>query len=158
MSAQPSQFATLFDKPDRGIMRKLSPRDFERFVAYVLRRAGFDVKEVGRNFLRGLDLELRLPGKQQIFGGVECKRYTEDRPVRVPAVRGVRGAAAVKRRGAKPFVITTSDFVPDAHKEAHADKSKIVHLMNGAQLLRFITYVKGSRHGFASKVDSHSDF
>jgi restriction endonuclease Mrr len=141
MSAQPNhRFAELFDKPTIEAIRAHSPRDFERFVAYVLRRAGFDVREVGPHFLHGLDLELRLPGKQQIFGGVECKRFASERLVRVPVVRGVRGAAAVSRAGAKPFVITTSDFVGDSHKEAHATP-KTVHLISGQQLVRYITNI-----------------
>lgn len=145
MSAEPTRFAELFRNPSVEAMHALSPGEFEHFVAYVLRRAGFMVKEVGPHFLRGLDLEMRLPGKTLIFGGVECKRYAPGQLVNVPIVRGVKGAPAVDRRIAKPFVITTSDFNEAAHRMAKAG-SKRAYLINGAQLVRYITYIQGSRH------------
>jgi hypothetical protein len=145
MSAEPSRFADLFRNPSIDAMYALSPKDFEHFIAYVLRRAGYMVKEVGPHFLRGLDLEMRLPGKSTIFGGVECKRFAPNQLVTAPIVRGVRGAPAVDRRNAKPFVITTSDFNEAAHKMAQVG-NKPVYLINGAQLVRYITYIQGSRH------------
>jgi chromosome partitioning protein len=126
-------------------MYALSPKDFERFIAYVLRRAGFTVNEVGLRFLRGLDLEVRLPGKTAIFGGVECKRFAPGQLVTAPIVRGVKGAPAIERRNAKPFVITTSNFNEAAYKMAQAGR-KQAYLISGEQLIRYITYVQGSRH------------
>jgi restriction endonuclease len=108
MSAQSDKFAPLFDKPTIEAMHALSSRDFERFVAYVLRRGGYVVNEVGLHFLRGVDLEMRLPNKQRIFGGVECKKFAPRNPVRARVVMGLLGAPAIGR-GAKPFVVTTSD-------------------------------------------------
>jgi chromosome partitioning protein len=145
MSDELEKFTSLFMSPSVDGIYTLSPKEFERFVAYVLRRAGYSVREVGPHFLRGLDLEIRLPGKSQIFGGVECKRFAPGQLVTAPIVRGVKGAPAVDRRNAKPFVITTSDFNDAAHKMALAG-SKRAHLMNGSQLVRYITYIRGSRH------------
>jgi restriction endonuclease Mrr len=136
-------------------MHRLSPREFEHFVAYVLRRAGYEVKEVGPHWLRGLDLEMRLPGKTRIFGGVECKRFQKDQLVSAPIVRGVRGAPAVGRPGAKPFVITTSDFNEAAHQMAVAD-SRRTYLVNGAQLVRYINYIRGSRRDDEDTITSLS--
>jgi chromosome partitioning protein len=145
MSAEPARFADLFRTPSIDAMNALSPKDFERFIAYVLRRAGYAVKEVGPHFLRGVDLEIRLPGKTTIIGGVECKRFTSGQLVTAPIVRGVKGAPAVDRRNAKPFVMTTSDFNEAAHKMAYAG-SKRAYLINGEQLIRYITYIQGSRY------------
>jgi hypothetical protein len=75
MAAEPERFAALFNHPTIEEMHALTPRDFEQFVAYVLRRAGYDAKEVGPHWLRGVDLEMRRPGTSRIVGGVECKRY-----------------------------------------------------------------------------------
>jgi chromosome partitioning protein len=144
MPAEPERFAALFNKPTVEEMHRLSPRDFERFVAYVLRRAGYDVKEVGPHWLRGVDLEMRRPGLSRIVGGVECKRYDQGRHVNAPIVRGTRGAPAVGRAGAKPYVVTTSDFNDEAHQMAEG-APKRVYLMNGHQLVRYITYIRGSR-------------
>jgi len=145
MSAEPARFADLFRNPSIDAMYALSPKDFEHFIAYVLQRAGYTVKEVGPHFLRGLDLEMRLPGKSTIFGGVECKRFASNQLVTAPIVRGVRGAPAVDRRNAKPFVITTSDFNEAARKMAQTG-NKRAYLINGTQLIRYITYIQGSRH------------
>ena len=145
MSAEPTRFAELFRTPSVEALHALSPSEFEHFVAYVLRRAGFIVREVGPHFLRGLDLEMRLPGKTTVFGGVECKRFASGQLVSAPVVRGVKGAPAVDRRNAKPFVITTSGFNEAARRMAEAG-SKRAYLINGAQLIRYITYIQGSRH------------
>ena len=91
--AEPKHFVDLFDHVTIEKIHSLTPREFERFVAYVLRRAGYVVKEVGPHFLRGVDLEMLLPGKSRVFGGVECKRYADRRLVPASVVRGVRGSA-----------------------------------------------------------------
>ena len=145
VAAQPDQFANLFDRPAVEAMYGLSSRDFERFVAYVLRRAGYDVKEVGPHFVYGVDLELRIPGKTRIVGGVECKRFAPDQLVSAAIVQHVKGANSVSKPGAKPFVITTSDFKGTAHNMAE-NGNKRAYLVNSAQLIRFIRYIKGSRY------------
>lgn len=145
MAAEPVRFAGLFNKPSVKAMHTLSPREFERFVAYVLRRAGYDVREVGPHWLRGVDLEIRRPGSSRIVGGVECKRYQPEDLVTTNVVSHLLGAASVSGREAKPYVITTSDFHPNAHKKAEAG-AKRACLMNGAQLVRYITYIRGSRY------------
>ena len=145
MAAEPEKFAALFNKPTVEAMHALTPREFEHFVAYVLRRAGYKVEEVGPHFLRGVDLEVRSPGSNRIVAGIESKRYAPDQLVTAPVVRGVRGAPAVDRAGAKPFVITTSDFNDPAHQMAVAGTKRVI-LMNGAQLVRYINYVRNSRN------------
>jgi chromosome partitioning protein len=145
MAAEPKHFIDLFNKPSVEAMHALSPRDFERFVAYVLRRAGYEVKEVGPHWLRGVDLEMRRPGSARIVGGVECKRFQSDTLVDAGVVAHLLGAASVSGQGAKPYVFTTSDFHPNAHKKAEAGAKK-AHLMNGTQLVRYITYIRGSRY------------
>jgi chromosome partitioning protein len=144
MPAEPTRFTELFNYPSIEGMYALSPREFEHFVAYVLRRAGYDAKEVGPHWLRGVDLEMRRPGYSRIVGGVECKRYQPGDLVPAGVVARLLGAAAVSRPGAKPYVITTSDFHENAHKVANAG-AKRAHLMNGSQLVRYITYIRGSR-------------
>lgn len=145
MSDELEKFAALFMSPSVESIYTLSPKEFERFVAYVIRRAGYSVREVGPHFLRGLDLEIRLPGRSEIFGGVECKRFASGQMVTAPIVRGVKGAPAVDRRRAKPFVVTTSDF-NDAARQMAVAGSRRAYLMNGSQLVRYITYIRGSRH------------
>jgi AAA domain/Restriction endonuclease len=144
MPAEPERFAALFEKPSLEAMHTLSPREFERFVAYVLRRAGYIVTEVGPHFLHGVDLEVRRPGTPEIFAGIECKRFAPERLVPAAVVRGVRGAPAVDNADTRPIVITTSDFHKEAHQMAAAGQ-RPVYLINGTQFVRYIRYVRGSR-------------
>lgn len=145
MAAEPKHFADLFDHPSVEAMYALSPKEFERFVAYVLRRAGYEVKEVGPHFLHGVDLEMRLPGRARMVGGVECKKFAPTNLVKANVVMGVMGAPAVGRSRAKPYVITTSGFNVAAYQMAEAGATQ-AYLINGQQLIRYIGYIKYSRH------------
>lgn len=145
--ATEAQFAKLFNKPSvEEVYNTLTPKEFEHFVAYVLRRAGYDAKVVGPHWLRGVDVEMRQPGYSRIVGGMECKQYQPGDLVQAGVVTHLLGAAAVSKPEAKPYVFTTSDFHPNAHKKAEAG-AKRAYLMNGSQLVRYITYIRGSRHG-----------
>src|SRR5690242_14006489 len=137
MAAEPAKFADLFNHPTVEAMHALSSgKEFEHLVAYILRRAGYEVKEVGPHWLRGVDLEMRRPGTTRLLGGVECKRYQTEDLVPSGVVSHLLGAAAVSRPWTKPYVFTTSDFHPNAHKVAEAG-AKRAHLMNGSQLVRY---------------------
>ncbi len=155
MPAEPAKFAALFNKPTVEEMHALSPGDFEHFVAYALRRAGYEVKEVGPHWLRGVDLEMRVPGMTGIFGGVECKKYAPGNLVKANVVKGVLGAAAVSESSTKPFVITTSDFNSAAYQVAEAGVKR-AYLVNGAQLVRFIIYVQRSLYDGTDAITSLS--
>lgn len=145
MPDEPERFTTLFNKPTIEAMCALSQRDFERFVAYVLRRAGYEVKEVGARFLRGIDLEVSSHATGRVVAGVECKRCAPGQLVAAPVVKSAAGSSVAQQPGAKAFVITTSDFNAAAYQAALADVKR-AYLMNGTQLIRFIDYVRNSRH------------
>jgi hypothetical protein len=145
MPAEPEHFVDLFDHATIEKMHSLSPREFERFVAYVLRRAGYVVKEVGPHFVKGVDLEIRLPGTSRIYGGIECKKYAPKNLVPAPVVNKVRGAPVLGSPSAKPVVVTTGDLTDAAYQSATAKGAKPVSLVNGERLIRYIRYIQGSR-------------
>jgi hypothetical protein len=156
MPVEPEKFAALFNNPSVEEIYKLSsPRDFEHFVAYVLRRAGYVVKEVGPHFVYGVDLEVRLPGKTRVFGGVECKKFVPGNLVNASVVTHLLGASVVSKPGVKPFVITTSDFNSAARQIADAG-AKHAYLMNGPQLVRYITYIQRSVYDDDNTITSVS--
>lgn len=143
MVADQAQFAALFNNPTVDSMYALANREFERFVAYVLRRAGYEVKELGPFTRHGVDLEIRMPGSRRVVGGVECKKYKHTRRVTATDVKGARGSVTVNHPGVKPYVITTSDFTEDAHVAAETG-TKHAYLLNGTQFERYIHYIQGS--------------
>jgi hypothetical protein len=61
-------------------MLDLTPKQFEHFVAYVFRRAGYGVNDVSYRFLLGVDLELCRSANvnSKVIGGVEVKRFAPD--------------------------------------------------------------------------------
>jgi restriction endonuclease Mrr len=138
MAAEPKHFVDLFEHATIEKMHSLTPKEFEHFVAYVLRRAGYVVKEVGPHFIKGVDLEFRLPGTSRVYGGVECKKYAPKNPVPAPVVNKVRGAPVLGSPSAKPVVVTTGDFTDAAYQSATAKGAKPVSLVNGERLLRYI--------------------
>lgn len=153
MSTSPdnvSPFLALFRKPTISEMHTLRPKEFEQFVAFVFRRAGYGVTDVSTQVLLGVDLELNLTlvrGTQPL-GGVEVKRYAVDHLVDKAAAQLLLGAPLVHQPGGVGFLITTSDFTQSAYD--FAKQSPALHLLNGKRFVRFINYVRGS-------VDDHPD-
>lgn len=136
-------FEQLYRTPDIPEMRKLTPANFERFVAHVLSHAGYRVRHTGPFFTRGVDLELHpnQDGNRRKLGGVECKRYNRKQPVGREPVQTLAGAAAT-RGGLPGYLITTSTFTEPAKEEARTRPN--IHLVDGEHFVRYIDYVRGS--------------
>lgn len=138
-----SPFEQLYRKPDLLAMRKLSPANFERFVAHVLSHAGYHVKHTGPFFRRGVDLELLPNGEvsRKRLGGVECKRYNGNQLVGRDPVQTLAGAAALKTN-LPGYLITTSGFTEPAQEEARQHPN--ISLLDGERFRRYVDYVRGS--------------
>ena len=137
-----SQFEALLRNPSASEMLQLDPRTFERFVAFVLHKAGYLTADVALKFIRGVDLEIFHPATtHKKLGGIEIKRYTPGNLITSATIQQLIGAPAV--RGNIPaYLITTSDFNGPAVKMANTNKK--VRLINGEQWVRYIEYIKGS--------------
>jgi chromosome partitioning protein len=125
-------------------MRALTPREFEHFVAYTFRRAGYGVADVSTTVLKGVDLELYLTllRDSHPLGGVEIKRYAANKLVDKPAVQLLLGSPVVHQPGGVGFLITTSDFTPLAYD--FATQNTQLNLLNGPRFVRYINYLRGS--------------
>ncbi len=142
--AEPQRFKDLFENPTVSGMYELSPREFEKFVAYVFRRSGYDVNEVGLKFTRGVDLEIFAGNSRARSGGVEVKRFEQDKAVSAQIVQKLMGAPVVRRGRASGYLVTTSSFNKAAYDMAlHGVRT---YLLNGEQFCRYIRYVRGSRY------------
>lgn len=143
--AEPQRFKDLFARPSIESMHALSPADFEKFVAYVFRRAGYGVTDVALKFTKGVDLELHADHtRRKRLGGVEVKRLDPGTLVAARTVQKLMGAPTVRGGKASAYLVTTSDFNNAAYEMANHGRQ--VYLMNGEQLCRYIRYVRGSRY------------
>ena len=125
-------------------MYALTPKDFEKFAAYVFRRAGYTVNEVGLRFTKGVDLELFTGDSSRRSGGVEVKRFEPDTAVTAQVVQKLMGAPTVRRGRASAYLVTTSSFNKAAYEMAR--QGSRTYLLDGEQFCRYIRYVHGSRY------------
>lgn len=99
-------------------IRRLTPRDFERFLARIFEGFGYDVHITARTRDGGADLLCMtyshgIPMKLAI----EAKRYHPSRPISVDLVRSFVGANQ-RFRANKLIYVTTSRYTRDALKYA----------------------------------------
>lgn len=143
-------FEAIFARPTMRAMLELTPHQFERFVAHVFRHAGYGVNDMSFKFVWGVDLELRqtTPTGERGIGGIEVKRYAPEHKVDKATVQQLVGARLLRNRRMIGYLVTTSDFTPDACQLASTYKH--IHLLDGAQFVRYINYLRGS-------IDTHPD-
>lgn len=135
-------FASIFEKPSIArMLTELGDLEFERFVGYVFQQAGYGIEHMGTQFGQGLDLRLSLgsPATGTRYGGVSVKHLSGDGMVTGPQVMLLRGAL----QGLRGHVVTTTKLNGPALAEAA--KPLRIWPVDGAHLLRYIDYVRGSR-------------
>lgn len=97
-----------------NIIYSIKSREFEELIAFVFKKAGFEVqltkqtRDGGRDII-ALKYDLGIPLKYII----ECKRWANDRPVSVDIVRSLYGVQ-MQEGANKSVVATTSYFSPEA--------------------------------------------
>jgi len=109
----------------------LSPADFERFVAGLFRKKGYQVKLRGRKGDHGVDLELVQSGGRRAI--VQCKRYRHT--VGPDIVRELFGTM-IHERVHHAFLVTTADISQAAREWANF---KPMTLIDGPALVNIVT-------------------
>lgn len=109
----------------------LSPADFERYVAGLFRKKGYQVKLRGQKGDRGVDLELFQPGGRKAI--VQCKRYRHR--VGPDIVRELFGTM-IHERVHHAFLVTTADISQAAREWA---TFKPMTLIDGTTLVKIAT-------------------
>jgi chromosome partitioning protein len=140
-------FDALYLEPSLEQMRELDPKVFEQFVAPVFTCAGYGVRVVADIPFPegpGVDLDLYDPVSGQLCAHAGVRRYAAERPIRFQQVAAFVGMLDMNHPAVPGFLITTSRFTPDGHQGA-AQAKHAVHLIDGEQFRRYITYVGGSR-------------
>src|SRR5947209_6275649 len=102
--ADQAHFAALFDKPSPEGLRALADAEFQRFVAFVFGRAGYDTKSRTLGFVSEIDLDVFAPGDRQKQAGVVAIRTDSlDRPISDNTVRRVQRSTAVRKNGSSAY-------------------------------------------------------
>jgi chromosome partitioning protein len=142
-----SRFERLFARPSITEMLELSWQDFQDFVAYVFAWAGYTVEHVAdQHFPLGPGVDLNLysgPMKGKPAARIEVRRYDPSNRLGFSDVATFLGVLDLAQ-GVPGYLVTTSDFGDAAYQAARQANGR-VRLINGRRLLRYITYVGGSR-------------
>lgn len=111
----------------REMLYEMDPTAFERFVAAIFQRRGYEVAHRGGSGDAGVDLELSDPvGRRAI---VQCKRYRYNIGPKV--VRELFGTM-LHERAAHAFLVTSADISASARDWA---EGKPMTLIDGAALV-----------------------
>ncbi|HEX6799756.1 MAG TPA: AAA family ATPase [Ktedonobacterales bacterium] len=147
-------YAGLFAEPsiDRMLAPHLTPHQFEHFVKYVFEQAGYFVEDAAGQYGQGIDLRLFTgPLDERVLrAGVSVKQFTPPGQVNGQQMMNFHGAL----RGMRGYAVTTSTFNGPALAEA--EQSPRIWPIDGAHLLRYINYVRGS-HSADTAEEGESD-
>ena len=110
----PTSFRSSYARPRRryddeslGDIRDLSPDQFEKFVAGLFRKRGYEANVVGRDGDHGIDIVVTNPqGEREL---VQCKRW-ERKWIGEPVVRDFYGAFMHDGQAVRGYIVTTSVF------------------------------------------------
>ena len=98
--------------PRENLMR-LSPREFEEFIAEIWNRLGYDVELTARTRDGGRDVVAVRKTESEVRYIIECKRYGEPHKIGVGILRALYGVKT-HERATKAFLATTSYFTRGA--------------------------------------------
>ena len=114
-------------KKDPSAMRGMHPRDFEKLIAELLDRAGYETELTPATNDGGVDIyAARRDGLGRFLYLVECKRYAEKNPVGVQVVRSLHGV--VQQQRANGGLVVTSSFFTKGAKEFTSEINHQMHL------------------------------
>jgi HJR/Mrr/RecB family endonuclease len=97
-----------------SMLRHMSPREFEEFIAEIFSGFGYMVELTARTRDGGRDIiAIKQEHDVQLKLLLECKRYSPDRKVGVSHVRELYAVKTIER-ATKAILATTSTFTADA--------------------------------------------
>lgn len=126
-----SQIKWFLSKKKVQDLQKLTPSQFEEYIAKLFKSLGYEAKVTGGKGDGGVDVVAEKDGLTHF---IQCKKFINSK-VPVGAVRDFYGAIADRVDGGKGYFITTNIFTLDAEKFAEdkpielIDKFKLIELM-----------------------------
>lgn len=145
--AQVPVFEQIIAEPSLNAMLALSWQDFQKFIEYLFACAGYRVEDVSQlHFPNGPGVDLNIKAETgKVIGRVEVRRLILTTKIDVNDVSAFWGMLDVAG-GKTGYLITTSDFTAPAKAfAATATTREKLWLIEGARLLRYISYVRSSR-------------
>lgn len=137
-------FSDFFNNPTiERLVNGLTDHEFEHFVKYMFEQAGYLVEDTAGQYGGGLDLKLHTGSAKApvSHAGVSIKHFTPPNSVvSGPQMMNFHGALS----GMQGYAVTTSTF----NSVAFAETQKVPHIwpIDGQHLLRYINYIRGTRH------------
>lgn len=129
-------------KKDPSAMRDMRPRDFEKLIAELLDRAGYETELTPATNDGGVDIyAARNDGLGRFLYLVECKRYAENNPVGVQIVRSLHGV--VQQQRANGGLVVTSSFFTKGAKEFRSEISHQMHLHDYINIQKWLGTLNG---------------
>ena len=118
----------------REKIKRMTPRDFEFFVAEIFERLGFSVKITQATRDGGKDIVATKAEPIPYTLIVECKHWGENHKVDVSVVRSVYGVQTAMQVN-QSVIITSSQFTRDAREFAQ-ERRNLMALWDIEDLLR----------------------
>ena len=130
-------------------LRKMSPKDFEVYIADLFDRLHYKTQVVGGSHDGGIDV---IAEKDGVVNYIQCKKFITQQ-VTVGAMRDFYGALANKLATGKGYFITTNVFTLEAKQFA---EDKPIELIDGAELVRYIRLVQKTEVNSNSTASENS--
>lgn len=119
------------------MIKNMSPRDFESFVANIFKKLGFSVKITPETRDGGKDIIATKSTPIPYTLIIECKHWDENHKVDVSVIRSLFGVQ-MDEQANQSIVVTSSKFTKDAQKFAEKQKT-LMTLWDIDDLLKLIT-------------------
>lgn len=129
-----SKIKWLLGKKQVQDLQKLTPTQFEEYIAVLFKSLGYETKVTGGRGDGGVDVEAV---KDDHTHYIQCKKFITSK-VPVSAVRDFYGAIADRVDGGKGYFITTNVFTLDAEKFA---EDKPIELIDKFKLMEYMQMV-----------------
>ncbi len=119
------------DKEILEKLRRLTPKEFEDYIAFLFSKLGFTTERVGGSYDGGVDV---IAEKNGVKHYIQCKKFISSQ-VSVGSVRDFYGSLVDKLSDGKGYFITTNKFTLEAEKFA---ETKPIELIDGYGLMKYI--------------------
>ena len=127
-------------------LRKMSPKEFEIYIANLFDRLNYRTQVVGGSHDGGIDVTAEKDG---VVNYIQCKKFITQQ-VTVGDMRDFYGAIVNNLSTGKGYFITTNVYTLEAEKFA---EDKPIELIDGAELVRYIRLVQKDEIGSNIKAN-----